>query len=75
MSVDDTGEWFEIEKPCPFCGNFRDVELYPHKNSSQLTIVCNARKNGCGATCGYVASEKEAIQRWNSRFVVSTQQN
>jgi Lar family restriction alleviation protein len=62
---------------CPFCGKAApivrlmfssEVDLIDkHYSVDQLTVVCDARQGGCGATSGYKGTEEEAIQAWNKR--------
>lgn len=62
-------------KPCPFCGRNHGllVASIPHRLDDvfyeQWTVYCDASggKGGCGASCGYHASEAEAIAAWNRR--------
>ena len=66
-------------KPCPFCGKIDTliisncVELEECDNFERCTngifktVCCDMSKGGCGASSGYVAGEKRAIERWNKR--------
>lgn len=59
----------EIKK-CPFCGgNFAEYNLCEDEDTlvEQYNIVCNAQKGGCGASCGYAFTKKEAEKKWNRR--------
>lgn len=72
-----TEEQYEKENllPCPFCGvtgpakiaTSQDLKGPECGSESDFTIVCDAQKSGCGATCGYAASKERAIQKWNRR--------
>ena len=57
-------------KPCPFCGgNFAEYDLYVDEYviEKQYTVVCNAQKGGCGASCGYSYTKRDAKKKWNRR--------
>lgn len=66
-------------KECPFCGktdattittcvemaeceNFEGCEV-----NGYYTVVCDFNKGGCGASCGYAPTKKEAEEKWNKR--------
>lgn len=63
--------------PCPFCGKevAKVVDQYElndyHDDSYQkmYTVVCDYDKGGCGATCGFVARDYQAVSQWNTRMV------
>ena len=57
-------------KPCPFCGRNHGLLIESiHHRLDDVTVFCDASgdKIGCGASCGYYNSKKEAIEAWNRR--------
>lgn len=66
---------------CPFCGmsvteivtgdQINDCETCTG-NFPFYTVVCDAQKKGCGATCGYWI-EGEAEEQWNRRAIAAGQ--
>ena len=62
----------ESLKPCPFCGNREALDLEDFYegsvlDSTDIAVVCNFHKGGCGASSSYQRSEAEAIAAWNRR--------
>lgn len=56
----------EIElKQCPFCGG--EAELIGLKDFNGKVIIASVACESCGASTNNYASEKEAIEAWNSR--------
>ena len=69
----------ETLKQCPFCGcdhaefstcveneeceNFEECPA----EKNYVTVVCNARNGGCGASCGYHKGKIAAAKAWNRR--------
>lgn len=59
-------------KPCPFCGNLKDVRLEEDIGSRYVQVVCafdadHETDSGCGAGSGYAPTTDEAVAQWNSR--------
>ena len=65
-------------KHCPFCKgqNINIIACYDDTcddvycegcDKVHYTVVCNARRGGCGATCGWRATKEDAITAWNTR--------
>lgn len=60
---------------CPFCGsltapriaNSLDMGVLGYTDFYAFTIHCDDEEDGCGATCGYLDTEAEAIAAWNTR--------
>lgn len=63
-------------KPCPFCGKKGALQIIEDEDTYCFTINCNAstadRLGGCGTTLGYSPTRRQAIEKWNTRFCVST---
>ena len=67
-------------KPCPFCGKnvaevYDTIDLWDdngldYDGVNKYTIICNFKRNGCGATCGYHDTIDQAVSRWNTRVVI-----
>ena len=66
-------------KRCPFCKgqNINIIACYDDTcddvycegcDKVHYTVVCNARRGGCGATCGWRATKEDAITAWNTRI-------
>lgn len=67
--------------PCPFCGrkgkyisiaeccdDICNIDYCKGCDRMKYyTVVCNAQKGGCGASCGWKPTEEEAIEAWNTR--------
>lgn len=50
-------------KPCPFCENDEEVEVWPDAEcSSLLQVVCGC----CGMSGPLCKSERAAIRNWNA---------
>ena len=57
-------------KPCPFCGQEKYIVVLAegHCDNRQYQIVCDASgEGGCGASCGWQDTLKEAKEAWNRR--------
>ena len=57
-------------KPCPFCGQEKYIVVLAegHCDDRQYQIVCDASgEGGCGASCGWQDTLKEAKEAWNRR--------
>ena len=60
-------------KPCPFCGTnvaklTNEAEAYFGEGVGLYRIVvCDAEKDGCGASTGCYGLDKVAAERWNQR--------
>ena len=50
-------------KPCPFCG--REVEVI--KRCSEKPYIHGVWCKGCRCRTSFEKSEKEAVQKWNTR--------
>ena len=48
-------------KPCPFCGEEKDIEVFP-SYGRYFTACIN-----CGSESATVESKTEAIEKWNQR--------
>ena len=70
-------------KPCRFCGGkklvlttskgVQDCVNFGECNEcGYYTVVCDFNKGGCGASSGYRATKKEAIEAWNRRATDDT---
>lgn len=62
-------------KPCPFCGksDYLVVLAEGHCDNRQYQIVCDASgEGGCGASCGWQDSLKEAKEAWNRRADIAS---
>lgn len=55
-------------KPCPFCGG----EAKPSGERFENTILSWVYCTRCGAAGGYLHSEAEAIEAWNTRADTAT---
>lgn len=57
-------------KPCPFCGQkkYLCVIAEGYKDDRQYQVVCDASGDGgCGASCGWQDTMKDANEAWNRR--------
>ena len=57
-------------KPCPLCGQTRYLFTLAEgeKDERQYTVVCDASADGgCGASCGWQDTLREAVAAWNRR--------
>ena len=57
-------------RPCPFCGQQKYLCALAEgeKDDRQYMIVCDASADGgCGASCGWRDTIKEAKAAWNRR--------
>lgn len=58
---------------CPFCAHTGELtdsaatRAFDGAEAFGYTVLCNAARGGCGATCGYWETEAEAIEHWNDR--------
>ena len=68
-------------RECPFCGkrvacrgNSEECLDLCHQGLTVMhTVVCDFRRGGCGATCGFHETEAEAVYHWNIRAEDETQ--
>lgn len=54
-------------KPCPFCGNTEDLEIYeewPDATGISIKVICY----DCEADGPVANTEEEAIEAWNAEF-------
>lgn len=65
-------------KPCPFCGcknivvdtchDLEDCENFEScEDAGYYSAVCDGNDGGCGASTGYRATIKAAVEAWNRR--------
>lgn len=73
---DDKGQVHPLAR-CPFCGKevaylLSQAEMWDTDEDlvDRYTVVCDADKKGCGATCGFRKTKEEAANSWNRRTVI-----
>lgn len=61
--------------PCPFCGRSYAIQVCgpdpydadDYDDDTDVQVVCNVHKGGCGAASAYCRSEKKTRGAWNTR--------
>lgn len=70
-------ECYSMER-CPFCGKKRGMLIdskawLENLEHVQYTVVCDASagSGGCGASCGWRLTPREAVEAWNKRIFLA----